>query len=226
MKQDNIENSDIQIDESSVKNRDGDSTVESQDTHDRDTRDTESQRKEPPRKVASDTETEPRDETGSGTESAPREDTASRGDVSSYRDTVPRKRPPPRKDTAYTRLDYGHSGATDSMPWQQNEEHDDSAPAHFSDSSTGGRSGHPVYSTARRERPVRLRNRSYVRRRVDKIKTQNLIVDYKHPEILRRFITEKGKILPRRITGTSASNQRRLVCEIKRARFLALLPMG
>jgi len=66
----------------------------------------------------------------------------------------------------------------------------------------------------------------YFRRKVDKIKTQNLTIDYKRPEILRRFVTEKGKILPRRITGTSAKNQRRLIREIKRARSLALLPMG
>ena len=68
--------------------------------------------------------------------------------------------------------------------------------------------------------------RSFFRKKVDKIKAQNLKIDYKHPEILRRFVTDNGKILPRRITGTSAKNQRRLVREIKRARFLALLPMG
>ncbi|MCK4513962.1 MAG: 30S ribosomal protein S18 [Spirochaetaceae bacterium] len=61
---------------------------------------------------------------------------------------------------------------------------------------------------------------------MDKIKVQNLKIDYKHPEILRRFVTEKGKILPRRITGTSAKNQRRLIREIKRARAIGLLPMG
>lgn len=68
--------------------------------------------------------------------------------------------------------------------------------------------------------------RVYFRRKIDKIRAQNLTIDYKHPEILRRFVTEKGKILPRRITGTSAKNQRRLIREIKRARALALLPMG
>ena len=68
-------------------------------------------------------------------------------------------------------------------------------------------------------------NKNFFKKRVDKIRTQKLIVDYKHPEVLRRFITEKGKIFPRRITGTSAKNQRRLVREIKKAQFLALLPM-
>ena len=66
----------------------------------------------------------------------------------------------------------------------------------------------------------------FFRKKVDKIRTQNLTIDYKRPEVLRRFITEKGKILPRRITGTSAKNQRRLVREIKKARYLALLSMG
>ncbi|MFP4330037.1 MAG: 30S ribosomal protein S18 [Spirochaetaceae bacterium] len=72
----------------------------------------------------------------------------------------------------------------------------------------------------------RPRNKPYFRKKIDKIKAQNLTIDYKHPEILKRFITESGKILPRRITGTSAKNQRRLVREIKKARVLALLPLG
>ena len=68
--------------------------------------------------------------------------------------------------------------------------------------------------------------RSHFRKKIDKIKAHNLVVDYKRPDVLRRFCTESGKILPRRITGTSAKNQRRLVREIKKARALALLPMG
>ena len=76
------------------------------------------------------------------------------------------------------------------------------------------------------DRGYRPRGKVYFRKKVDKIKAQNLVIDYKHPEVLRRFVTEKGKILPRRITGTSAKNQRRLIREIKRARVLGLLPMG
>lgn len=49
-------------------------------------------------------------------------------------------------------------------------------------------------------------------------------IDYKDVGLLRRFISERGKILPRRITGTSAKWQRQLTTAIKRARFLALLP--
>ena len=48
--------------------------------------------------------------------------------------------------------------------------------------------------------------------------------DYKNPDMLRRYITERGKILPARITGTCAKHQRALNREIKRARVLAYLP--
>jgi small subunit ribosomal protein S18 len=75
-------------------------------------------------------------------------------------------------------------------------------------------------------RGFRPRGRGHFRKKVDKIKVHNLVVDYKRPDVLRRFVTESGKILPRRITGTSAKNQRKLVKEIKRARYLGLLPMG
>lgn len=49
-------------------------------------------------------------------------------------------------------------------------------------------------------------------------------VDYKESEKLRRYITERGKIIPRRVTGACAKHQRQLTRAIKRARFLALLP--
>ncbi|MGL4185642.1 MAG: 30S ribosomal protein S18 [Thiotrichaceae bacterium] len=49
-------------------------------------------------------------------------------------------------------------------------------------------------------------------------------VDYKDLDILKSFITETGKIVPSRITGTKAKYQRQLTTAIKRARFLALLP--
>lgn len=49
-------------------------------------------------------------------------------------------------------------------------------------------------------------------------------IDYKDIETLSQFITERGKILPRRITGVSAYFQRRLALAIKRARYMALLP--
>ncbi len=53
---------------------------------------------------------------------------------------------------------------------------------------------------------------------------KNYSIDYKDYKTLRRFITEQGKIIPRRVTGTCAKHQRELVTAIKRARNIALLP--
>ena len=49
-------------------------------------------------------------------------------------------------------------------------------------------------------------------------------IDYKDPDFLMRFLNDQGKILPRRITGTSLKYQRRLAYSLKRCRQLALLP--
>ena len=49
-------------------------------------------------------------------------------------------------------------------------------------------------------------------------------IDYKDVKILRRFITDQGKIMPRRVTGTTAKIHRKLVRGIKRARNIALIP--
>jgi len=49
-------------------------------------------------------------------------------------------------------------------------------------------------------------------------------VDYKNVDILKRYVADRGKIAPRRLTGTCAYHQRRLSTAIKRARLLALLP--
>ncbi len=53
---------------------------------------------------------------------------------------------------------------------------------------------------------------------------KTIYIDYKDEKLLRKFITEQGKIIPKRITGTSAKYQRQLVTAIKRARHLALIP--
>ncbi|MDD3164899.1 MAG: 30S ribosomal protein S18 [Oscillospiraceae bacterium] len=55
---------------------------------------------------------------------------------------------------------------------------------------------------------------------VDKVTT----IDYKDTAKLRRYLSERGKILPRRTTGTCAAHQRQLTIAIKRARSIALLP--
>ena len=49
-------------------------------------------------------------------------------------------------------------------------------------------------------------------------------IDYKDVETLKQFATERGKILPRRITGVSARHQRKLTNAIKRARYMSLMP--
>ena len=64
---------------------------------------------------------------------------------------------------------------------------------------------------------------AYFRRRVSPIQPDEPI-DYKDVDLLRKFVTERGKILPRRITGLTAKQQRDLTSAIKRARALALLP--
>lgn len=50
------------------------------------------------------------------------------------------------------------------------------------------------------------------------------VIDYKDAAKLKRYVSERGKILPRRITGTCAKHQRELTTAIKRARHIALLP--
>lgn len=49
-------------------------------------------------------------------------------------------------------------------------------------------------------------------------------IDYKDVDLLKKFISERGKILPRRVTGTCAKHQRKLTTAIKRARVMGLLP--
>jgi small subunit ribosomal protein S18 len=70
----------------------------------------------------------------------------------------------------------------------------------------------------------RVKGKVFFKKKVCKFCTQKLKLDYKDADVLRRFITERGKILPRRITGTCAKHQRALALVIKRARIIALLP--
>jgi small subunit ribosomal protein S18 len=67
---------------------------------------------------------------------------------------------------------------------------------------------------------VEVRKKKYCRFKKAGIK----YVDYKDPEFLKKFLNEQGKILPRRITGTSLKFQRKVSQAVKRARSLALLP--
>ena len=53
---------------------------------------------------------------------------------------------------------------------------------------------------------------------------KDYVLDYKNPEQLKKFINEKGKILPRRATGACAKHQREITRAVKRARHIAILP--
>ena len=65
---------------------------------------------------------------------------------------------------------------------------------------------------------VDVKKKKYCRFRKARIK----FIDYKDPEFLKKFLNEQGKILPRRITGTSVKFQRKVATAVKRARHLAL----
>lgn len=67
---------------------------------------------------------------------------------------------------------------------------------------------------------VEIRKKKYCRFKKNRIK----YIDYKDPEFLKKFLNEQGKILPRRVTGTSLKYQRKVSQAIKRARHIALLP--
>ncbi|MBQ0057673.1 MAG: 30S ribosomal protein S18 [Bacteroidales bacterium] len=67
---------------------------------------------------------------------------------------------------------------------------------------------------------VEVKKKKYCRFKKSGIK----YIDYKDPEFLKKFLNEQGKILPRRITGTSLKFQRRVATAVKRARQIALLP--
>jgi small subunit ribosomal protein S18 len=74
-------------------------------------------------------------------------------------------------------------------------------------------------------KPTRRKRRIYHRRKVCRFCADtSLVIDYKETRTLKYFITERGKIIPRRISGTCAKHQRSLTVAIKRARTIALLP--
>lgn len=74
--------------------------------------------------------------------------------------------------------------------------------------------------TPERRSNFRRANRAMPRRRID---IPLDAIDYKNPELLKRFVTESGKILPRRVTGLPAHFHRKVTREIKRARQALLM---
>jgi len=80
-------------------------------------------------------------------------------------------------------------------------------------------------SRNKRERERVLKRFLFKRRKICKICAQKIeYVDYKDVKLLQNYIPERGKILPRRISGVCAGHQRQLTRAIKRARHIALLP--
>lgn len=76
-----------------------------------------------------------------------------------------------------------------------------------------------------RKKARREKKKGFVRRKVCRFCADSgLVIDYKDPKTLRLFITETGKMIPRRISGNCAKHQRPLSTAIKRARHLAMLP--
>lgn len=101
---------------------------------------------------------------------------------------------------------------------QQQQTHASAGPSGSRPSGTGRSAGGPP----RRGKRNFVRKKKVCRFCVDKVD----YIDYKKAEVLSSFIQERGKILPRRMTGTCARHQRWLTVAIKRAQNIALLPFA
>ena len=89
-----------------------------------------------------------------------------------------------------------------------------------SDNSVKGRLRARARKKARRQK-----KKGFVRRKVCRFcADSSIVLDYKDSKSLRLFVTETGKMIPRRISGNCAKHQRKLAIAIKRARHIALLP--
>lgn len=92
-------------------------------------------------------------------------------------------------------------------------------------SSHGGSGGGFRRDGNRDDRRNNRRDSAQKKKRICRFTAAGTIyIDYKDEKLLRKFVNEQGKIIPKRITGTSAKYQRQLVQAIKRARHIALLP--
>ena len=79
--------------------------------------------------------------------------------------------------------------------------------------------------TERKPSGPRPQRKFFHRRKFCKFCTDSTLkIEYKQPMLLKDFVTERGKIMPRRITGSCAKHQREITLAIKRARTIALLP--
>ena len=69
------------------------------------------------------------------------------------------------------------------------------------------------------------RKRGFARRKVCRFcADKTLVIDYKDPQLLKYFITDRGKIIPRRISGNCAKHQRKVALSVRRSRMIALMP--
>ena len=90
------------------------------------------------------------------------------------------------------------------------------------ESSNEGRRGG---KSAADKKAQAARKRGFARRKVCRFcADKNVGIDYKDPQTLKYFITDRGKIIPRRISGNCAKHQRKVGVAIKRARMIALMP--
>ncbi|MBI2095120.1 MAG: 30S ribosomal protein S18 [Candidatus Omnitrophica bacterium] len=82
-----------------------------------------------------------------------------------------------------------------------------------------------MFEKKRMKKKTDLKKKKFIRKKVCKFKPEEIqSIDYKDVSRLRYFITERGKIIPSRISGATAESQRFLARQIKRARHIALLP--
>ncbi|MCA9407664.1 MAG: 30S ribosomal protein S18 [Candidatus Omnitrophica bacterium] len=86
--------------------------------------------------------------------------------------------------------------------------------------------GNTKRSSSRDSEKFKRRNNRNQRTASKFVMPKDAIIDYKNFSLLQRYINDRGKIVPRRISGVTAKQQRLLTASIKRARFLALLTTG
>ena len=96
----------------------------------------------------------------------------------------------------------------------------DDAPA-----GRGGRGGKGDRDGKKPGGPGGARKRGFTRRKVCRFcADKTLQIDYKDPQLLKYFITDRGKIIPRRISGNCAKHQRKVALSVRRSRMIALMP--
>jgi small subunit ribosomal protein S18 len=91
--------------------------------------------------------------------------------------------------------------------------------------ASAGGGGQTVAMVSARKRAALRRRKRFLRKKICRFCADQItLIDYKDVRRLRNLITERGKIIPRRISGNCAGHQRQLTVAIKRARHLALMP--